>query len=120
MKYMLFLAFNLLALVFSPISSWIFSNQAIDLTPGETNTINYNIYSTNDYKLFKYITKETGRITVRNELQFGGYTRDVQFESVESSYTNQINCQYILCPNGKFHVKKYDNNNEINIIPGKH
>ena len=118
MKCILFLAFNLFSLVFSPIPSWKFSNLAIDLTPGETNTHDYNIFSDSNYNLQKYITKGTGGITVRNELTFGGYTRDVQFESIESAYTGQINCNYIVCPNGKFHVKKFDDNNEIDIIPG--
>ena len=118
MKYILFLAFNLFSFVFSPIPSWKFSNIAIDLTPGETNSHDYPIFSDSNYNLKKYITKGTGGITVRNELKFGSYTRDVQFESIESAYTGQINCNYIVCPNGKFHVKKYDDNNEIDIIPG--
>ena len=103
MKCILFLAFNLFSLVFSPKPSCKFSNLAIDLTPGETKTHDYNIFSDSNYNLTKYITKENGGITVRNELKFGGYTREVQFESIESTYIGQLNSQYIVCPNGKFH-----------------
>ena len=117
MKYILFLELNLLSLVFSPIPSWKFSNIAVDLTPGETNAHDYEIYSSGNYKLKKYITKGTEGITVRNELKYGSKTKDVQFESIESSYEGQLNSDYIVCPNGNFHVKKYENNNEIDIKP---
>ena len=117
MKFILFLEFNLLALVFSPIPSWKFSNLAIDLTPGVTGDHDYNLYSNTNINLIKYITKGNEGITMRNELQFKYITRNVQFESIDSYFENQLNSQYIVCPNGKFHVKKFDSYNEIDIIP---
>ena len=109
------LIFNQLNLSFSSIPSWKFSNLAIDLMPGDSTSCNYPISSDNSIYFEKKISKSTNAITSTNVLTFGGKTRNVLFESIESYYQNQLNCQYIVCPNGKFHPKIFEN--DIDIKP---
>ena len=103
------LIFNQLNLSFSSIPSWKFSNLAIDLMPGDSTSCNYPISSDSSIYFEKQISKSTNAITSTNFLTFGGYERNVLFESIESYYQNQLNCQYIVCPNGKFHPKIFEN-----------
>ena len=103
----------------SAIPSWTFSSLAIDLLT--SNYYEYNIYSHNDNNI--YLNKEirrdgNGIISTNNILKFDSYTRNVQYESIDSTYKNTIRCPYLVCPNGNFHLKKYENSNgETDINP---
>ena len=114
-KLNLCLFLNFFILNLCTIPSWKFTNLAIDLLPGNTKSYNYSLDSSNGINFEKQIFKGSENITSKNVLTFGGYTRDVLFESIESTYQNQLRCSYIVCPNGKFHPKIFENG--IDIIP---
>ena len=107
--------FSILKLIISPIPSWTFSYSAIDLMT--TNPLTYSIYSNSSQNVYlnKKITKNNdGTISVQNTVTYNGNTIDVSFESIESVYTGRkLNCDYIVCPNGKFHPLILENRNKI-------
>ena len=117
MKMFLVLIFFFFKSSIPAVPSWNFTNSAINLLT--SNNYEYPLYNNTNIQLKKIITRNstTGQISSRNSLTFGTYTGDVQFESIDSYYENMINCRYLVCPNGYFHPKKFDNSQETDIIP---
>ena len=111
----IFLTLNLLNISISQIPNWKFENLAIDLMT--ENPHPYNLYSDSILNLNKTITKNDNEITSEITLNYGGNTRQVEFESIESHYEGKININYLVCPNGKFHPRKIDSSGDVDIIP---
>ena len=104
--------------VIGPLPNWNFNNQAIDLFDSSATEYSYTIYqSTYDSKtatLWKKITKNDGVIASNtNYLTIDPNSKGVTFEDVDSFYTSFLGANYLICPKGKFHPYKFDNETEV-------
>ena len=118
MKYfILLLILNQFFYVFSPIPNWSLSDQSIDLM-SNTTSYDYIIYKKTAYEitvtLKKTITKTSTGINSENYLTVDGVgTMKVDFEDIDSQYTNKLGKVILICPKGKFHPFDFKANEYI-------
>ena len=116
--YIIFLILNQIYFVLSPIPNWDISAQSINLL-SSTSSYDYLLYSSSSYginvTLTKTITKTNDVVTSKNYLTVDGTTIPVDFEGIDSQYTNKLGKEKVICPKGKFHP--YDFKNRSFITP---
>ena len=108
--------------IHSSIPNWDLSKQSNTLNA----PLSYTLYQKDGYgitvRLDKKISKTGTAITTQNYLYV--YTektdnligqKEVEFDDIDSHYTNKMGYDYIICPKGKFHP--YDFKNGIYIDP---
>jgi len=123
MKYfIILLILNQIIFVKAPIPNWDISQQGVDLmTLTSTGSYDYYLYQKTDYEitvtLKKTITLNNGVIQTTNYLIIGEQQRIVNFDGIDSHYTNKMGYDILICPKGKFHP--YDFNGQKHIdAPG--
>ena len=121
MKVQLFIStilFSLFFQVLTPIPVWDLASSSIDLL-SSSSSYSLQIYSNSadgiSVNLTKVITKNDNNITSKNYLTVNSNTIEVDFEDIDSHYTNKLGCDILICPKGKFHP--YDFINRTFITP---
>ena len=120
MKYLIISIILLIQLYYihSPIPNWDITSQSIDLL-SSTSTYDYTIYTKEAYDitviLKKTITKSGSSITSQNYLTIGTTTKEVDFDDIDSQYTNKLGISILICPRGKFHP--YNFNDDSYLTP---
>ena len=121
MKVQLFIStilFSLFFQVLTPIPVWDLASSSINLL-SSSSTYKFLIYSkVSDnitVTLTKVITKNDNNITSTNYLTVNSNTIEVDFEGIDSQFTNKLGCSILICPKGKFHP--YDFINRRFITP---
>ena len=101
--YLSLFLFILFFQTYSVIPIWDFNSQSIDLFPSQDSSYSYTTYSNADVKLEKIFIRNNGVITYINKLTIGDKSTQVLFDDIESVYQNQLGCEILICPKGKFH-----------------
>ncbi len=110
--FFIFIIFNQIYFVKSPIPSWELSSQSIDLFESknkETILIFTGEYDGVTANLNKEITKSDNIITIKNKLTIGSTTIEVEFDDIDSFYTYKLGADILICPKGKFHPYDFKN-----------
>ena len=94
--------------VISPIPTWDFNSQAVNLITSEDDAYYYDIYQKTEdsttVTLWKKIVRENGMISYnKTYVSVGTQSNEVTFEDIDSHYANQLGCSVVVCPRGKFH-----------------
>ena len=111
--YLSLFLFILFFQTYSVIPIWDFNSQSIDLFPSQDSSYSYTTYSNADVKLEKIFIRNNGVITYINKLTIGDKSTQVLFDDIESVYQNQLGCEILICPKGKFHPFDFYNNRNI-------
>ena len=98
--------------------NWNFDNQAIDLFDSSSTEYTYTIcessYDSKIATLSKKITKNDGIIISNtNYVTVETTDREVTFEDIDSFYTNFLGANILICPKGKFHPYKFDDESDV-------
>ena len=104
----------------APIPNWDFNNQSISLDLSSSEGYGYTIYNKSLYNiqvtLRKSIKIKNGEVVSKNYLKVGANNEiEVDFEDIDSHYTNKYGYDILICPKGKFHP--YDFNGKNFIVP---
>ena len=116
--FFIFIIFNQIYFVQSPIPSWELSSQSIDLFESknkETILIFTGEYDGVTANLNKEITKSDNIITIKNKLTIGSTTIEVEFDDIDSFYTYKLGADILICPKGKFHPYDFKNQKYLNF-----
>ena len=94
MKYLIIIILLIqIYYIHAPIPNWDITSQSIDLLYS-TSTYDYTIYTKEAYDitvtLKKTITKSGSSITSQNYLTIGTTTKEVDFDDIDSQYTNKL------------------------------
>ena len=104
--------------VLTPIPIWDLASTSIDLL-SQSSTYNHTIYQSSSYgidvTLTKTIKKIGNNMIITNYLTVDSNTFSVDFEAIDSQFTNKLGREIVICPKGKFHP--YDFKNKIFIEP---
>ena len=113
--------------VLSPIPNWNISQQANYLDVS-SNPMNYTIYAKTAYnirvELIKRISKSGTQIETQNYLYVYNSSsnlidkKEVEFEDIDSHYTNKMGYDILICPKGKFHPYDFKNGRHLNPPSG--
>ena len=103
--------------VFTPIPVWDFNSIAIDLFSSTETTHDYILYNKKEngisVELKKTITKKENQIMSQNYITIDSITQEVDFEDIDSQYTNKLGYDILICPKGKFHPYDFKNHKYI-------
>ena len=126
--YNLILIYIQILNVLSPIPNWDISKQANILTT--YLDMNYTLYEKTAYNkkviLKKKIALSGTQITTQNYIyaydtnsnQLGEGERPVDFDDIDSHYTDRLGCGILICPKGKYHPYDYYNKKHIDPPSG--
>ena len=121
--YNLILIFIQILNVLSPIPNWDISKQANILTT--YLDMNYTLYEKTAYNIKVILKKKIAlsgtQITTQNYIyaydtssnQLGEGERPVDFDDIDSHYTDRLGCGILICPKGKYHPYDYYNKKHI-------
>ena len=117
--FLIFIFFSQIYYVQSPIPSWELSSQSIELFSSKNPEIFLRYKAEYDGItpiLNKEITKSENGITIKNKLTIGSTTKEVEFDEIDSHYTDKLGADILICPKGKFHPYDFNNNKYIDGI----
>ena len=102
MKYYKFILFLIqIFFVITPIPTWDFSSQAVNLITSNDYTYYYDIYQ-KEYDgtmvtLWKKIVRENGMILYnKTYVSVGDQNNEVDFEDIDSHYPSQLDCELVI------------------------